>query len=153
MAHTLSDQLEAANRWCLDRGEKLTDIRREVLSLLFSHGHSMKAYDILSELQRQRPNAAPPTVYRALDFLLSVGLIHRLDSVNAFVACPEFSQPHHHGLLLVCEHCHNVIEIADAPWLSALAETAKTHGFVPGHQELEIKGLCTACHAAKGNMQ
>lgn len=146
---TLSDQLNAAQHWCLARGEKLTDIRRDVLSLLLSHGHSMKAYDILSELQQSRPTAAPPTVYRALDFLLQVGLIHRLDSLNAFVACPEFALTHHHGVLLVCENCHGVTEIADAPWMSHLTDAVAALGFAPGHQELEIKGLCSACQTTK----
>ncbi len=150
----LSEQLQQAAHWCESRGEKLTDTRRDVLTLLLGHEGSLKAYEILSALQKTKPNAAPPTVYRALDFLVGVGLVHRLDSLNAFVACPVFAEPHHachphashpHGLLLVCERCHGVTELPPPDWIAQLQADAVGVGFQVTAHELEIKGLCRAC--------
>ncbi len=136
--------LQAAERICQQRGERLTDIRRTVLALLLQRGGSMKAYDILDSLKRQRPNAAPPTVYRALDFLLQAGLVHRLDSCNAFVACHHAEHPHH-GLLLICERCDRVLEL-DTPRLARdLVHAAETEGFSLPEQDIELKGLCGNC--------
>ena len=83
-----------------------------------------------------------------------LGLVHRLDSLNAFVACPVFSEPHHachpqashpHGLLLVCERCHGVTELPPPGWVAQLQADAVGVGFQVTAHELEIKGLCRAC--------
>lgn len=144
MDANLTSLFTAAETWCTQRGEKLTPIRRDVLGLLLAQGTSMKAYDILSALQKQKPNAAPPTVYRALDFLVTLGLAHRLDSLNAFVACTDYSAPHH-GVLLICEQCHGVTELPPTAWADAMHHDAHRHGFEIAGHELEIRGRCSAC--------
>ncbi|WP_374336992.1 Fur family transcriptional regulator [Leeia sp.] len=137
--------LQAAQQWCLSRGEKLTDSRREVLALLLQAGGPLKAYDILACLQKAKPTAAPPTVYRALDFLVSMGLVHRLESLNAFVACEHGLTPHHQGVLLICQRCHQVTEVAGVASMRQLQQDAAAAQFTITAHELEIKGVCHAC--------
>ncbi|WP_269532774.1 Fur family transcriptional regulator [Chitinimonas sp. BJYL2] len=136
--------LAAAALWCAQRGERLTDQRREVLAMLLNAPGSMKAYELLAEIQKQRPTAAPPTVYRALDFLVAAGLAHKLDSKNAFVACHDFAHPHH-GVMLICNRCHAVRELCDENLEARLAEDAAAFGFRVAAQDIEIKGLCARC--------
>lgn len=157
MAHThthahdhtgdLEHDLAAAAQWCAARGEKLTEQRREVLALLLQAPGSMKAYDLLAEIQKQKPTAAPPTVYRALDFLVAAGLAHKLDSKNAFVACRDFEHPHH-GVMLICDSCHSVKELSDERLEARLAEDAAQFGFSVATQDIEVKGLCQDCRSA-----
>jgi Fur family zinc uptake transcriptional regulator len=137
-------ELDAAARWCLARGEKLTDQRREVLTMLLSASGSMKAYDLLAEIQKHKPTAAPPTVYRALDFLVSVGLAHKLESMNAFVACRDFSTPHH-GVMFICDRCHSVTELHDPALAQYMAAQADKIGFTVAPQDVELHGACAAC--------
>ncbi|QDQ27613.1 transcriptional repressor [Chitinimonas arctica] len=145
---SLDHELDAAAQWCLSRGEKLTDQRREVLALLLAASGSMKAYDLLAEIQKQKPTAAPPTVYRALDFLVSAGLAHKLDSTNSFVACRDFEHPHH-GLMLICNRCHSVKELTDERIEARLLEDAAVHGFQVATQDIEVRGLCQRCSLAE----
>ena len=85
---TVGAQL-VAEALCEQRGRRLTPIRRKVLELLLRHGRSLKAYELLDAMREVHPGAAPPTVYRALDFLMDEGLVHRLDAVNAWSACHD----------------------------------------------------------------
>lgn len=148
-AHDLDQQLLAATRWCAARGEKLTDQRREVLALLLAAPGAMKAYDLLAAIQKQKPTAAPPTVYRALDFLVAAGLAHKLDSKNAFVACHDFEHPHH-GVMLICDGCDAVTELSDDTLEARLAEDAAAFGFAVATQDIEVKGLCSNCRSQPG---
>ncbi|WP_374356312.1 transcriptional repressor [Chitinimonas sp.] len=147
-AHAHIDQdLDNAAIWCSARGEKLTDQRREVLSLLLTAPGSMKAYELLAEVQKRKPTAAPPTIYRALDFLVSVGLAHKLESMNAFVACCDFENPHH-GVMLICDRCHGVSELHDAGLAARMQQEASKIGFAVAPQDVELHGACAACRAA-----
>lgn len=150
--HSLEDNLSAAAQWCAKRGEKLTEQRREVLALLLSAPGSVKAYDLLAAIQKQKPTAAPPTVYRALDFLVAAGLAHKLESKNAFVACCDFEHPHH-GVMLICNQCHTVKELTDPVLEARLAEDAKAWGFSVAPQDIEVKGLCANCRHGDGEAQ
>ncbi|PHV11079.1 Fur family transcriptional regulator [Chitinimonas sp. BJB300] len=141
---SLEENLTAAAQWCTKRGEKLTDQRREVLSLLLAAPGSMKAYDLLAAIQKQKPTAAPPTVYRALDFLVAAGLAHKLESKNAFVACCDFEHPHH-GVMLICDQCLTVKELSDETLEARLIEDAAAYGFSVAAQDIEVKGLCANC--------
>jgi Fur family zinc uptake transcriptional regulator len=89
--------------------------------------------------------AAPPTVYRALDFLLANGFIHKLESVNAFVACHHPSTAQHSVPFLICDRCHSAVELEDEQVVAALDERARALGFVPQAQTLEVHGLCARC--------
>ena len=95
-----------------------------------------------------RPSwAAPPTVYRALDFLIEADLVHRLDSLNAFVGCPDPSNPHT-GQFLICRSCRSVTELDDAEISRLVDSKAADLGFTAIHQTFEIQGLCRTCREA-----
>lgn len=131
-------------RHCRSRGLRLTPTRRRVLELLLAADGPVKAYDLLDQLKTERPGAAPPTIYRALDFLLENHFIHRLETLNAFVSCihPEHQ---HQGHFLICEKCHSVTEIHSCGLSGALAEVAAEHEFAATRQVLEIYGRCKIC--------
>ena len=139
------DAIDVASRLCGDRGAQLTDIRRRVLELVWSSHTAVKAYDILDRLGSGERSAKPPTVYRALDFLMEQGLVHRVDSLNAYVGCarPEHA---HQGQLLICAACGTVDEIEDAGIDAAIAAATDAARFVVQHPTIELRGLCTRCH-------
>lgn len=136
-------------RHCRARGLRLTPTRRRVLELILAADGPVKAYDLLDQLKSERPGAAPPTIYRALEFLLDNHFIHRLETLNAFVSCihPEHQ---HEGQFLICERCQSVTEVHDSGLSAALADTARSHDFSAKHQVLEIYGHCKACADSSG---
>jgi Fur family zinc uptake transcriptional regulator len=136
--------LAAAEALAKGRGEKLTTLRRRVLEIVLGSHRPMGAYDILGALARDGGKPAPPTVYRALDFLRAQGFVHRIDSMNAFVACfaPDKS---HRSHFLLCRACGSASEIEDAALDSALASAASRMGFTAETETVEITGLCADC--------
>lgn len=101
---TVAHLLDTAQSLCLQRGTRLTPIRRKVLEILLQEHRSLKAYELLELIRNVQPGAAPPTIYRALDFLVEQGLVHRLDAINAWSACMDAAgEPH--DLLVVCTRC------------------------------------------------
>ena len=139
----------AVERACSERGLRLTPIRARVLGFIADAGAPIKAYDLLDRVRDgEGPGAAaPPTVYRALDFLLANGFIHKLQSVNAFVACHHPSTAQHSVPFLICDSCHSAVELEDEAVVKALDARARALGFVPQAQTLEVHGLCAACAA------
>lgn len=133
---------------CRQRGLRLTPTRRRVLELVLSADGPVKAYDLLDQLKAEQPNAAPPTVYRALEFLLDNHFIHRLESLNAFVSCFHPAESHQ-GQFLICDECRTVTEIHDPALTSKLHAAAEHEHFHPSRQVLEIYGLCDACYEAE----
>ena len=142
--------ITAVERACRERGLRLTPIRARVLGLVArSGGKPLKAYDLLDRV-RAEPGAgsmAPPTVYRALDFLLANGFIHKLESINAFVACHHPSTAQHSVPFLICDRCHAAVELEDRHVVQLLDERARALGFEPQAQTLEVHGLCARCSA------
>jgi len=129
---------------CAARGVRLTALRRRVLEIVWTSHRPLGAYPILEVLRAEGRASAPPTVYRALDFLLENGLVHRLASLNAFVGC---SEPGHDGSsqFLICEDCGTALELRD-PALAAAIERASTGGgFHARRHTVEIAGRCPAC--------
>jgi Fur family zinc uptake transcriptional regulator len=129
---------------CEARGLRLTEIRSQVLELIAASEKPIKAYDLLDKLKDDRSNAAPPTVYRALDFLLENGFIHKLQSINAYVGCHHPSVAHHVPFL-ICDVCESAIEICDERVAKLLSEQAKALGFQTRAQTLEVHGVCERC--------
>ncbi|WP_144155520.1 Fur family transcriptional regulator [Paraburkholderia sp. BCC1885] len=138
--------LVLAEEYCRERGEKLTPIRRKVLELLLTSGRATKAYSLLDDMRQIHPGSAPPTVYRALDFLLSAGLVHRIESINAFTVCHDLTQCQH-GILVVCQQCGNVTELHQPKLRQALVAQIEDAGYRLASEEIELKGLCAACQA------
>lgn len=151
-AHSTPASAEAAlalaDEYCRERGEKLTPIRRKVLELLLTSGRATKAYSLLDDMRQIHPGSAPPTVYRALDFLLSAGLVHKIESINAFAVCHDLTQCQH-GILVVCQQCGNVTELHQPALREALVAQIENAGYRLAGDGIELKGLCSACQAAQ----
>jgi Fur family zinc uptake transcriptional regulator len=134
-------EVEAA---CRLRGLRLTPLRRQVLELIAGADRPVKAYDLLDQLKRLHAGAAPPTVYRALDFLLEHRFIHKLESINAFVGCHHPTRDHQ-APFLICDRCQATVELVDDRVSNLLKQQAEALGFAPAGQTLEVHGLCATC--------
>lgn len=141
--------IEQIEQRCRRDHLRLTPTRRRVLELVLDADGPVKAYDLLDRLRAEQPGAAPPTVYRALDFLLENHFIHRLESLNSFVSCYH-PRSRHHGQFLICERCGNVLELAGVELADELERAARAAGFEPRRQVLEVYGRCHDC-ARTGN--
>jgi Fur family zinc uptake transcriptional regulator len=140
----LTAQMRTAEALCAERGKRLTPIRRKVLEILLTQRRSVKAYELLDLIRDVQPGAAPPTVYRALDFLVEEGLVHRLDAINAWTSCLDAGgKPH--DLLIVCTQCGAVAELSDPGLNRLLAEKVAAAGFTLAGHETELRALCAAC--------
>ena len=144
--HCLETALAVAQARCEASGGRLTPIRQRVLELIWAQHGPVKAYDLLDKLKAEHNAAAPPTVYRALDFLLAEGLIHRLESLNAFIGCGDPARPHP-GQFLICRACQAVAELDDPQIGRLLEQKAAAVGFAIDNQTIELDGLCPACRA------
>ena len=133
---------------CQQRGLRLTPIRAHALRLIAAAGRPVKAYDLLDQMKATHDAAAPPTVYRALDFLLEHGFIHKLSSINAYVGCHHPGGEQHAVPFLICDRCQSATELEDDSIVGALERRARAQGFVPRAQTLEVHGLCAACAKA-----
>jgi Fur family zinc uptake transcriptional regulator len=140
-------RLAEAAQFCTEKGLLLTPLRREVLKLLLERGGSAKAYDLHDDMRNLHGRVAPMTVYRALDFLMQAQLVHRVDSLNVFVACTHGDGDDHHDhstLMLVCTECGAVVEEqVDGAADKLRKELTERLGF--RSQAVEVKGLCQAC--------
>lgn len=143
-AECIAQALQTAERVCRDRGARLTPLRRRVLELVWGSHRPVLAYDLLEMLRDERRRAAPPTVYRALDFLIAHGLVHRVESLNAFIGC-SMAGHEHSGQLLICSQCRNVAELDDPEIQTLIAERARERGYEPSRQTVEVLGCCAQC--------
>ena len=146
-AHCLESALSKAERVCQARGLRLTRLRRRVLELVWGTHEPVKAYDILEELGTEHKRAAPPTVYRALEFLQEEGFVHKIESMNAYIGCGD---PGHQNTsqFLICHECGEVAEIDDDEILGTIAKKANKLGFHIDNQTIELRGLCHECRSA-----
>ncbi|EWC42372.1 transcriptional repressor [Pseudomonas stutzeri] len=146
--HCVSHALAEADSLCTRQGVRLTALRKRVLELVWQSHKPLGAYDILAVLSEQDGRrAAPPTVYRALDFLLENGLVHRIASLNAFIGCNHPEHPHQ-GQFLICRHCHTAIELEQPAIAEAIVAAAGSVGFTVEGQTVEVVGLCATCRDA-----
>ncbi len=123
---------------------QLTPLRRQVLALVQAAPRPIKAYDLLKLLSEARGRAAPPTVYRALNYLVSRNLIHRVESMNAYAACALATSGCDHAFL-ICEECGQVAEIELGDVRTALMAAARRQGFDVTRVSVEVKGVCRVC--------
>jgi len=143
----LTARLERAAQNCVARGSKLTQIRRDVLALVLSAGEPVGAYALLDRLRAQTGQGQPPTIYRALEFLLEQGLIHKIERLNAFVPCQDECDHPHPVQFFICRQCGAATEIEDAAIAQAVAAAAARNGFVVGATMVEVDGVCAKCAA------
>lgn len=147
-AEAIEQRLQEAEVACSVDGSRLTPLRREVLSLILSASAPLGAYDLLAKMKRgNERSAAPPTVYRTLDFLMTQGFIHRLASINAYIPCCH-PRAGHQAAFLICQKCQTVQETSASNLMDSLNEVAQAGHFTPQHTIIEISGLCQRCHAA-----
>ena len=146
-AHDRAEHLRAAEALCAKSGQSLTPLRRRVLELLIDQSGPAKAYDLLPLLDSQTAKAKPPTIYRALDFLVRMGLAHRIESLNAFVAC-DIGACGRSTMFLICSVCGRAEEFDAGHALVDLADAAKRDGFSTPRPTIEAQGLCGACKGA-----
>jgi len=142
--------IHTAEQLCTVRGVRLTPTRRRVLELIWESHRAVKAYDLLDQIKPLERTAKPATVYRALDFLLEQGLIHRVESLNAFIGC-SCSERQHEQLLLICVQCHEVEERPGVAVMEAVARELQQAGFTIHRKAIEIHGLCAHCTASRAN--
>lgn len=149
---TRETALREAEAACLRRGATLTPLRRQVLELVLDAEAPVGAYALLDRLKASRPGAAPPTVYRALDFLLENGLVHKLERLNAYIGCTDagHGHDHHHHphQFLICRTCGATAEITDHGVTHAIDAAARHAGFALAEATVEIEGTCARCLAA-----
>ncbi|MCI4643948.1 MAG: transcriptional repressor [Hyphomonadaceae bacterium] len=127
------------------RGQRMTRIRRKVLQLLIEASEPAKAYDLLERLDGEG-SAKPPTIYRALDFLQELGLAHKIESLNAYVACGHASH-RHSAIFLICENCGRAEELHSVTTTDALQAETEAAGFKLARAVIEARGLCRTCAA------
>jgi Fur family zinc uptake transcriptional regulator len=138
-------KLSYAEKVCAEKSVRLTPIRRLVLEIVLASGEPIGAYEILAQLNKLKDSReAPVTIYRALEFLISIGLVHRVASLNSYIACDH---PHHDdgAQLLICRTCGATEEICDKSVESAIAKLAGRKGYTAISPLVEIAGTCAGC--------
>ncbi|MCP8938905.1 transcriptional repressor [Alsobacter sp. SYSU M60028] len=135
-----------AEALCAERGLRLTPIRRQVLEALYATHRPMSAYDLIDALEAGGGKRhAPVTIYRALDFLLEQAFAHRLESRNAFIACPFRHAPGDLVVFMICDRCGGVDEAVSDELRRDLAQLARRQGFTPHARVIELAGSCAHC--------
>ncbi len=148
-ARCSADAMAHAEVLCAERGERLTTMRRRVLEILAASHKPLGAYEIIDQIARKAPRPAPITVYRALDFLRHNGLVHRIESRNAFVACVRDHRSDALVAFLICECCGAVGEAPAAAASQPLAAAARSAGFSPNLSVIEMTGICSHCRKSR----
>ncbi len=139
----LADSLRQAEALCEKRGGRLTPLRRKVLTLLLESDGPAKAYDLLGQLGDDGA-AKPPSVYRSLDFLLEMGLAHRIESLNAFVACGHWDHGHA-AVFLICDKCGSAGELHAHDSVRKLTQEVEGVDFQMRSAIIEVRGVCADC--------
>lgn len=137
--------LRHAEAVCDGRGQKLTPIRRRVLETLLASHRPLGAYELIDRLAEATARPAPITVYRALDFLMENGLVHRIESRNAFLACAHNHDAMSTVAFLICDRCGLVGEIPATAIAASINEAARGSGFDAKMSVVEITGTCSHC--------
>jgi Fur family zinc uptake transcriptional regulator len=142
--HCVEDALAAAEKVCAAKDLRFTPLRRRVLELVWSSHKPVGAYALLDSLRNEDLGSAPPTIYRALDFLIEHGLIHRIERMNAFVGCSHPGE-NHRGFFLICSECGNAEELDGETLSETITASAGRRGFAARDMTLEVTGVCRDC--------
>ncbi len=140
----IRDALNNARVICAKNEVRFTALRERVLELIWSSHRPVVAYDILKKLRLEKDNAEPPTIYRTLEFLLDNDLIHRIESLNAYVGCVHPAHKHI-SQFLICNDCRSVTELEDPDIEQTIVNSATQKDFKVRHHVIEISGICSAC--------
>ncbi|MEQ6247688.1 transcriptional repressor [Sulfitobacter sp. HNIBRBA3233] len=140
----VTDTLAGAEARCADEGLRLTPVRRRALEILLKEHRALGAYDLLAHLARDGLGHQPPVAYRALDFLVKAGFAHKIEALNAYIACAHPGADHAPAFL-ICRGCHAVAEADTAPAKGRLGDAARAAGFTIERTVVEAEGLCPDC--------
>ncbi|WP_298359801.1 transcriptional repressor [uncultured Litoreibacter sp.] len=140
----VAQALSAAESRCAQQGLRLTPVRRKVLELLLQEHRALGAYAILDLLRDAGFGSQPPVAYRALEFLSEHGFVHKIERLNAFVACAHPGE-HHSPAFMICRLCDAVAEAQSAPAKGALGDAARAAGFQIEKTVVEAEGVCPGC--------
>jgi Fur family zinc uptake transcriptional regulator len=144
----IESALATAREMCAQRSARLTPLREQVLRLVWQSHKPLGAYALLEQLGElahgERRRLGPPTVYRALEFLLEQGLVHRINSLNAFIGC-QHPRDRHQGCFLICRRCESAVETDSGMLTNAVRQAAADVRFEAEGASIEITGLCPEC--------
>lgn len=143
-AQCIAKGVHAADVFCKDAGLRLTPTRRRVLEILLEQHRAMGAYEVLDTLRDEGLGSQPPVAYRALEFLVRHGFAHRIERLNAFIACAHPGEDHAPAFL-ICRGCDSVAEAPSEITKGRLGEAAHSAGFKIERAVIEAVGLCPAC--------
>lgn len=146
-ATCVADAVTYAEALCRRIDARFTPLRRRVLELVWASHKPVGAYALLQDLQKEGLGSAPPTIYRALEFLLQHHLVHRIESLNAFIGCSKPGNVHR-GVFLICRRCGNAEELGEGQLGNQVIELAQARGFDVSDMTMEIGGTCGPCRAA-----
>ena len=142
--HCQASAVDQAHKLCEQAGVRFTKLREYVFSLIWKSHKPITAYQLLDLIKDGDFSATPPTVYRTLDFLLEQGLIHRINSLNAYIGCCQ-PETGHTGTFIICEQCEQAEEVNNEQIISAIEQVSKAHSFTLKSHVTEIYGLCPQC--------
>lgn len=141
MQEKTGQTLDRIEKALIQKGERFTQPRRDVLAALIENTPPMKAYDIVEAMKGSKPM----TIYRALDFLVSEGLVHRIESLNAYVPCVERHCAHTDSQYLICDSCGSVEELHNHAIDDYIRKKVGADGFTVSHKTMELHGTCASC--------
>lgn len=140
----VAEALQAAETHCATAKLQFTPVRRRALEILLREHKAMGAYDMLARLAQDGLGSGPPVAYRALDFLVSHGFVHKIERLNAYVACAHPGEVHDPAFM-ICRSCDAVAEAATNPLAGQLGRAAQEAGFEIERAVIEAEGICPAC--------
>ena len=136
--------MAAAKDRCAQEGLRFTPVRQKTLEILLQEHRALGAYEVLDRLRDAGFGSQPPVAYRALEFLVAHGFVHKIERLNAFVACTRPGTAHSPAFM-ICRECEAVAETQSTPARGAFGDAAKAAGFVIERTVVEAEGLCPAC--------
>lgn len=143
-ASCIADCIETADAQCKAQGLQFTPVRKRVLEILLQEHRALGAYEILDRLREESLGSQPPIAYRALDFLVSNGFAHKIERLNAFIACTHPGEDHA-PVFMICRMCKSVAEAQAVPTNGQLGQAARDAGFQIERTVVEAEGLCPKC--------
>jgi len=148
-ARCIAEAMTTAEQCCAQNGTRFTSVRRRVLELIWQGHKPVTAYSLIKTLRKEKENTEPPTVYRALEFLQKNNLVHRIESLNAFVGC-EGPEKEHRSQFMICNECSQATELRNSIGIErAISAQADKLGFTVSSSTIEINGVCPACQTDK----
>jgi len=146
-SHCIADGIQAAEAYCADHKLRFTPVRRRVYEILLEEHSALGAYEILDRLRENDRKAQPPVAYRALEFLRENGFVHKIERLNAFIACAHPAE-RHKPAFLICRECDTVAETHAELSEGQLGKAAKEAGFEIEKTVVEAIGVCPSCKDA-----